>query len=76
MIKAHEQKNIRKLIDNQHVPLPLVWSNFISLDENKAELARFLSDMIVTKGMALQQPYELVIGGGFSDARCEMKKER
>ena len=24
--------------------------------------------MILTKGMALQQPYELVTGGGFSDA--------
>ena len=67
--KRVSQKNpIRKLIDDQNVPLSLVWSNFISLDENKADLARILSDVIITKGMALQQPYELVTGGGFPDA--------
>ena len=35
-MKAREQKKpIRKLIDDQNVLLPLVWSNFISLDETK-----------------------------------------
>ena len=28
-----KKKPIRKLIDDQNVPLPLLWSNFISLDE-------------------------------------------
>ncbi len=59
---------MRKLVDDQHVPLPLVWSNFISLDENKADLARSLSYVVMKKGMALQQSYELVTEGGFSDA--------
>ena len=59
---------MRKLVDDQHVPLPLVWSNFISLDKNKADLVTFLSDMIMTKGMALQQPNQLITGDGLSDA--------
>ena len=74
--RMSKKKPIRKLIDDQHVPLPLVWSNLISLDENKAELARFLSDVIMTKDMALQQPYELVTGGGFSDATDARSKRR
>ena len=66
--RASKKTPIRKFIDDQNVPVPLVWSNFISLDENKADIARLLSDVIMTKGMALQQPYELVTGGGLSDA--------
>ena len=66
--KRVSKKNIGKLIDDQNVPLPLVWSNFISLDENKADLARSLSYVVMKKGMALQQSYELVTEGGFSDA--------
>ena len=70
-MKAREQKKpIRKLIDDQNVPVPLVWSNFISLDENKGDLARFLS---------LQQPYELVTLNRrriLRCYRCDINKER
>ena len=38
--RASKKTPIRKFIDDQNVPLPLVWSNFISLDENKADIAR------------------------------------
>ena len=46
-----------------------MWSNFIASDENKADLARFLSEIIVTKGTVLPEQCEeceLVTGGRFS----------
>ena len=45
-----------------------VRSQFIALDENKADLAKFLSEAIVEKGKDLPERYEIVIGGGFIDA--------
>ena len=33
----------------------MVWSKFIALEENKADLARFLSEIIVTKCYDLYQ---------------------
>ena len=59
---------IRKVIDGRNVPLPQVWSNLIASDENKADLARFLTEIIVTKGTDLPQQCELATGGGFSCA--------
>ena len=38
------------------------------MDEKKADLAKFLSDAIMKKGKSLPERYELVTGGGFSDA--------
>ena len=57
---------IRKVIDGRNVPLPQVWSNVIASDENKANLARVLTEIIVTKGTDLPQQCEVVTGGGFS----------
>ena len=65
-------KPIRKVIDGPHVPLPHVWSNFITMDENKSDIANILCDMIMQKGEDLPERWELVTGGGFSspiDAR-------
>ena len=58
-------KPIRKVIDGPHVPLPHVWSNFISMDENKSDIANFLSEMIMQKGEDLPERWELVTGGDF-----------
>ena len=49
---------VRKIIDVRNVPLPQVWSNFTASDENKADLARFLSEITVTKGTDLPQQCE------------------
>ena len=62
------KRPIRKVIIGRNVPLPQVWSNFIASDENKADLARFLTEIIVTKGTDLPQQCELVTGGRFSCA--------
>ena len=60
---------ICKVIDGPHVPLPQVWSQFIELDDNKASLAQFISEIIMEKGKELPERFELVTaGGGFSDA--------
>ena len=43
------------------------------MDENKSDIANFLSEMIMQKGEDLPERWELVTGGGFSspiDARC------
>ena len=45
-----------------------VWSQFIALDENNADLAKFLSEAIMEKGKDLPERYEIVTGGGFIDA--------
>ena len=63
-----KKKPIRKVIDGPHVPLPQVWSQFIALDDNKASLAQFISEVIMEKGKDLPERFELVTGGGFSDA--------
>lgn len=36
-----KKRPIRKIIDREDIPLPLVWGNFIGLPENKADLANF-----------------------------------
>ena len=42
--------------------------NFTASDENKADLARFLTEITVTKGTDTLQQCELVTGGRFSCA--------
>ena len=63
----NKKKPIRKLIDGPDVPLPQVWSQFVAMDENKADLAHFLSEMIIQKTKDLPEEYEMVTGGGFMD---------
>ena len=65
--RTGKKRPIRKLIEGPDVPLPQVWSNFISLDENKADLARYLSQHIISKGRKFHPQLELVTGGGFED---------
>ena len=67
--RVGKKKPIRKLNDGQHVPLPTMWSQFIALDDNKADLAYSLSEAIMQKGKELPAPYELIAGGGFRDAQ-------
>ena len=62
------RKLIRKTIDGTDIPLAQVWSSFTALEENKADLARFLCEAIMQKGVDLSTSFELVTGGGFSNA--------
>lgn len=58
---------IRKLIQGPGVPLPQVWNQFIAMDENKADLAHFLSEEILQRATSLRDNCEVVVGGGFHD---------
>ena len=62
--RVGKKKSIRKTIDGPDVPLPQVWSSFIALEDNKADLARFLFKTVLQKGEDLLARYELVSGGG------------
>ena len=55
---------IRRAVTDGSVPLPKNWSSFITLNENKADLARFLSTALIA-----QSPVEKVVitGGGFTE---------
>ena len=57
---------IRRVIENEHVPLPKNWKNFLALPENKANLASFLSEQISSHTF---QNIEVVVAGGFFDER-------
>lgn len=69
-------KLIRKTTDGPDVPLPQVWSSLIALEENKADLARFLSEAIMQKGVDLPARCELVTEGGFSNATEALSMRR
>lgn len=55
---------IRRLVENRDVPLPKNWTNFLSLPDNKVDLAHFLS-----WELCLQAPddKEIVAAGGFRE---------
>ena len=55
---------IRRPIESRDVPLPTKWENFITHEENKADLARFLSQQLI---LSAPDNKCLVVAGGFSD---------
>ena len=66
--QVEKKKPIHKLVHGSNVLLPQVWNNFISLDENKADLAKNLSESVMYMGKELPEQYELVTEGGFHDS--------
>jgi hypothetical protein len=64
------KKPIRRLINDGETPLPQVWDQFVCLDENKAELASFLTRRLIAQREYLQQfGWEIVCSGGEEKAR-------
>ena len=57
---------VRRVIESDSVPLPDKWINFISLAENKENLAQFLSEYIMKRAQSLESK-TLVVGGGFKE---------
>lgn len=72
--RAGKTKPIRKVVNRGDLGLPKVWKNFLSLNENKEDMANFLSDQLVAYGNAEK---EIVVGGGergsFSSARGQLR---
>ncbi len=61
------RRAIRRIIEHGDVPLPSNWSEFISMPENKENLAKFMSDEIVRKSQDIDA--EIITAGGFEDVR-------
>ena len=55
---------IRRPVTSRDLPLPEKWVNFIAHEENKADLAHFLSQQLLLKGPVNTT---VVVAGGFSD---------
>ena len=62
--RSKTARPIRRLVEGRYVPLPKNWSNFLSLADNKADLAHFVSEELCS-----QPPVdkEIVVAGGFRD---------
>lgn len=54
---------IRRLVEGRDVPLPKNWTNFLSLADNKADLANFLSEQLCAQA----PDKEVVVAGGFRE---------
>ena len=65
--RTAKKRPVRKLIQGPEVPLPQVWAQFISLEDNKAYLATYLSEELLKKAYSLTGKCEVVAGGGFPD---------
>ena len=64
------KRPIRRIISRGDLPLPQTWANFISLGDNKADLAKYLSNYRVAnhaQSITNHNNCELVTGGGFQD---------
>ena len=65
--RTAKRRPVRKLIQGPKVPLPQVWTQFIALEDNKADLATYLSEKLLQKAESLEGNCEVVAGGGFPD---------
>lgn len=65
--RARNRKPIHKMIHNGDVLLPQIWSQFIGLDMNKADIADYFSNFMIEKAGRIPDGCELVVGGGFAD---------
>ena len=54
------------MIENKNVPVPNNWSNFLALSENKADLARFLSEHLIENP---PQDKVIAVAGGFTNKK-------
>lgn len=65
--RTGSKQTIRRIIQNRDVKLPTNWKGFLGLSENKADLARFLSDEL--SNIEIEEDTELVVSGGFADIK-------
>jgi len=65
--RGQKKRPIRKIIDRGDVPLPEVWDRFIALDQNKADLAKFVAEYLISTDRNYPQSCELIVGGGFAE---------
>lgn len=61
---SHGSRPIRRRIESRDVPLPARWDNFLAHPDNKADLARFLSQQLLYQA---PQNKPLVVEGGLGN---------
>ena len=76
MKRTGKKRPIRKIVDSEEVVLPQVWAQFIALEENKADLAFFLSEALMVKGAGLAEDQEIITSGGFDDENISKSTRR
>ena len=62
--RSKTARPIRRLVEGRDVPLPKNWSDFLSLADNKADLAHLLSEELCSQAPVDK---EIAIVGGFRD---------
>ena len=62
--RSKTARPIRRLVEGRDVPLPKNWSNFLSLADNKADLAHLLSEELCSQAPVDK---EIVVAGGSRD---------
>ena len=62
--RKQRKRPVRRQIERESVPLPFDWSNFMALEDNKADLALLLSNCLVDHSPSDQT---IVVAGGFSE---------
>ncbi len=55
---------IRRIFEDRSVPLPKNWANFMASTDNKADLARFLSESLISQA---PNDKDVIVAGGFLD---------
>ncbi|KAK6191042.1 hypothetical protein SNE40_002791 [Patella caerulea] len=70
--RSQTTRPIRRVVEGRDVPLPHSWTNFIALPDNKAGLARFLSEELLGNA---PHDIEIVVAGGFADEK-EVKSSK
>lgn len=68
------ERTISKIIDRRDVKLPEYWKRFIGMNENKVNLANFLSNQLVEAGQGIEK--ELVVSGGFKEISKAVSNKR
>lgn len=69
MKRSKTSRPIRRVIENTNVPLPDNWKGFLSIGENKANLAEFLCQQLLINAATISPTKLLVVAGGFADIR-------
>ena len=62
--RSKAARPIRRVIESREIPLPVKWSNFISLSKNMSNLIDFLSNELIMSGKIDKT---VVVAGGFVD---------
>ena len=58
------KKAIRRSVEGRNVPLLSCWSSFMASQENKADLANFISRELLAQA---PPDKEIIVAGGFTD---------